>query len=58
MLIARRTYFESNLRAVDARRQLAQATAQLEGMLLSGGLGDTTDTTEEDGLRGQALSGQ
>lgn len=58
VLIARRTYFESNLKAVDARRQLAQANAQLDGLLLSGGLGDTTDTGEDDGLRGQALSGQ
>ncbi len=58
VLVARRTYFESNLRAVDARRQLAQATAQIDGLLLSGGLGDTTDTGEDDSLRGQALSGQ
>lgn len=58
VLIARRTYFESNLRAIDARRQLAQATAQIDGLLLSGGLADTTDTGEDDGLRGQALSGQ
>ena len=58
VLTARRTYFESNLRAVVARRQLAQASAMIEGQLLSGGLSETVDTTEDDGLRGQALSGQ
>jgi len=58
VLTARRTFFESNIRAVDARRQLAQANTLIDGMLLSGGLSDTVDTTEDDGLRGQALSGQ
>ena len=58
VLTARRTYFESNVRAVDARRQLAQADALIEGLLLSGGLAETVDTTEDDGLRAQALSGQ
>jgi outer membrane protein, heavy metal efflux system len=58
VLTARRTYFESNVRAVDARRQLAQANTLIEGLLLSGGLSETVDTIEDDGLRGQALSGQ
>ena len=58
VLTARRTYFESNVRAVEARRQLAQAATLIDGLLLSGGLSDTVDTAEDDGLRGQALSGQ
>lgn len=58
VLTARRIYFDSNLRAVDARRQLAQATTKIDGLLLSGGLSGTNDTSEDDGLRGQALSGQ
>lgn len=58
VLTARRIYFESNLRAVDSRRQLAQATAMIDGRLLSGGLSESVDTPEDDALRGQALSGQ
>ena len=58
VLTARRIYFESNVRAVDARRQLAQANMLIDGLLLSGGLTETVDTPEDDGLRGQALSGQ
>ena len=58
VLTARRIYFDSNLRAVDARRELAQAATKIDGLLLIGGLSDTTDTNEGDALRGQALSGQ
>ena len=58
VLTARRIYFDSNLRAVDARRQLAQAVTKIDGLLLSGGLSGTIDTSEDDSLRGQALSGQ
>ena len=58
VLVARRTYFESNLKAVDARRRLSQADAQVEGLLLTGGLTEATDLSDDDGLRGQALSGQ
>lgn len=57
---ARRTlgFFDANLQAVDARRRLAQAAAQADGKLLSGGLAETPDLTDDDGLRGQALSQQ
>jgi cobalt-zinc-cadmium efflux system outer membrane protein len=58
VLIARRTFFDANLQAVDARRRLAQAAAQTDGMLLSGGLAETPDLIDDDGLRGQALSQQ
>lgn len=55
VLIARRTFFDANLQAVDARRRLAQASALTDGMLLSGGLSETPDLADDDGLRGQAL---
>lgn len=58
VLTARRIYFDSNLRAVEARRDLAQASTKIDGLLLTGGLSDTIDTSEDDSLRGQALSGQ
>ena len=58
VLTARRIYFDSNLRAVDARRQLAQAATLIDGLLLTGGLSDAVDTGDDDSLRGQALSGQ
>jgi len=58
VLTARRTYFDSNLQAVEAKRRLAQATAHVDGLLLSGGLSETVDLIDDDGLRGQALSGQ
>ncbi len=59
MLIVRRTYFESNLQAINAIRRLAQAQVNIDGLLLTGGL-DKTDgyTAGDDGLRGQALSGE
>jgi cobalt-zinc-cadmium efflux system outer membrane protein len=58
VLTARRTYFDASLLLIDARRDLSQAAALIDGLLLSGGLNDTVDTPEDDGLRGQALSGQ
>lgn len=58
VLIARRTYFDANLQAVESRRRLAQAAAQTDGMLLSGGLSEVPDLIEDDSLRGQALDQQ
>lgn len=58
VLIARRTYFESNLQYVQALGELAQANATVEGILLTGGLDAGMDFTGGDELRGQALSGQ
>ncbi|WP_197453976.1 TolC family protein [Caulifigura coniformis] len=58
VLIARRTYFDTTLQAIDARRELAQAAATVDGLLLSGGLADVPDAGEDDSLRGQALDGQ
>ncbi len=58
ILVARKTYFESNLEFVLAQADLARAEAYLRGLALSGGLDDTPDTTMDAGLRDQALSGQ
>lgn len=58
VLVARCIDFDSNLGAVEARKQLAQVSAQVDGLLLSGGLAETVDLTDDDRLRGQALSGR
>jgi cobalt-zinc-cadmium efflux system outer membrane protein len=58
VLVARRTYFDSNLQYNTALMELAQAKWLIDGMLLEGGLNETPDTTLDDGLRGQTLSGQ
>lgn len=58
VLVARRTYFESNLEYVKAQSNLAQAETYLRGLALSGGLDDTRDTEFDAGLRDQSLSGQ
>ncbi|QDT56984.1 Cobalt-zinc-cadmium resistance protein CzcC precursor [Caulifigura coniformis] len=57
-LTARRVFFEASLELINARRDLAQSAATIDGLLLSGGLDSTVDTAEDDGLRGQALSPQ
>jgi len=58
VLIVRRTFFDSNLQFVQAQMEFAQAHSLIDGLLLSGGLIESTDTFADDGLRGQALSGQ
>jgi len=58
VLTARKVYFDASLQLIDARRDLSRAAASIDGLLLSGGLDATVDTAEDDGLRGQALSGQ
>lgn len=58
VLTSRRVYFEATLELINARRDLAQAAATIEGLLLTGGLDQTVDTPDDDSLRGQALSGQ
>jgi len=57
VLVARRTYFESNLEYVISQSNLAQAEAYLLGLALSGGLSDTRDTEFDSSLRDQSLSG-
>lgn len=58
LLIVRRTYFESNLSFVEAQARLAESQTLVDGMLLSGGLDESPDTTADSGLRDQTLSGQ
>lgn len=58
VLIVRRTYFESNLKYVDALALLAQAHARVDGLLLTGGLEAPADQSGDDGLRGQTFSQQ
>lgn len=58
VLVARRTYFDSNLEYNQALIELAEAKWLIDGLLLDGGLNDVTDTQMDDGLRGQTLSGQ
>lgn len=58
VLTARRAYFDANLRYVTAAGELAQANAQIDGLLLSGGLSQSVRYDGGDDLRGQALSGR
>ncbi|SFH59396.1 TolC family protein [Planctomicrobium piriforme] len=58
VLVARRTFFDSNLQYNTALVELAEAKSMVDGLLLDGGLNDVQDTQMDDGLRGQALSGQ
>ncbi len=58
VLVARRTFFDSNLQYNQALIDLATSKMLLDGLLLDGGLNDTPDTQQDDGLRGQTLSGQ
>ncbi len=58
VLIVRRSFYESTIRLIDARGNLAQAVAKVDGMLLSGGLDSPTDYTDGDGIREASLGGQ
>lgn len=58
VLIVQRTYFESNLRYINAVRDLAQAHAKIDGLLLTGGLDKPSEYNGDDSLRGQTFSGQ
>ncbi len=58
MLNARKTYFETNLAYVQARAELAIADAQIEGLLLSGGLNQPANYNRDDSHRQQTFSQQ
>ncbi|MGD9712794.1 MAG: TolC family protein [Thermomicrobiales bacterium] len=58
VLTFRRTYFDTNLQYVTSLTELAQARAQLDGLLLSGGLDQPAGFEWGDELRGQTFSGQ
>lgn len=57
VLTIRRTYFDAKLNYVAGQTDLGQAQALLEEMLLSGSLNNSPDSTSDDGLRDQSLSG-
>jgi len=58
VLVARRTYFDSNLQFVVAQGQLAQARALVDGFVLSGGLDPIDDQSGDDALRGLTFGQQ
>lgn len=59
VLVARRTYFDSQLMFVQAQGDLAQAQAQVDGFVLSGGLDPVNDgQIGDDSLRGLTFSQQ
>ncbi len=58
VLVARRTYFDTNLRYVSSQALLGQARAQVDGYVLTGALNPVFDGSGSASLRGQALSQQ
>lgn len=58
VLIVRRTFFEANLKYVQALADLAKAHARVDGLLLTGGLDQPADFDGDDSLRGQTFSQQ
>lgn len=58
LLDARQSYFQLNQDRIAAQGELAITVSRLQGYLLSGGLGTAVTFDRDDGLRGQALSGQ
>ena len=58
VLVARRTYFDSNLQYVQAQSQLAQASSKVDGYVLSGSLDTAIDNSGDDSLRGLTFSQQ
>lgn len=58
VLVARKTFFDSNISFLDAQSQLAQARAKFAGSALTGALDSVIDESGDDGLRDQALDQQ
>lgn len=58
VLVARRTFFDSNINSLEAKLKLAQAKASVEGFALSGALDLTFDESGDDSLRDQSLDQQ
>jgi len=58
VLVARRTYFDTNLQYITSQAQLAQAKALVDGYVLTGALDPVTDNSGDDGLRGLTFSQQ
>ncbi|WP_417750051.1 TolC family protein [Rosistilla oblonga] len=58
VLVARRSYFDTNLQYVVSQRNLAQARARIDGFVLTGALDAVVDNSGDDSLRGLTLSQQ
>ncbi len=58
VLSARRSYFEAQLRYLDALVELRKTEVALDGLLLIGGLEEPRNPAFDENLRRQALSGQ
>lgn len=58
VLVARRTYFDTNLQYIVSQQQLAQARARVDGFVLTGGLDAVVDNSGDDSLRGLTFSQQ
>lgn len=58
VLIVRRSFYESTIRLIQARGNLAQASARVDGLLLTGGLQSPTDYTDGVGIRDASFNGQ
>ena len=58
VLLIRRAYFDAKLAYVAAQTSLAQAQSLIEHLQLAGSQESSHDSSTDDGLRGQALSGQ
>jgi len=58
VLVARRTYFDTNLQNVDAQATLAQARARVDGYVLTGALDAVVDGSGDAGLRDLTFSQQ
>ena len=58
VLVARRSYFDTNLQYIVSQQQLAQARARVDGFVLTGALDAVVDNSGDDSLRGLTLSQQ
>ena len=58
VLVVRRSYYDATVRLIQAKGNLAQAVAKVDGLLLTGGLDSPVDFTNGDGIRGAAFGGQ
>ncbi len=58
VLVARRTYFDTNLQYIASRSLLAQARAKVDGYVLTGALDAVQDNSGDDSLRGLTFSQQ
>ncbi len=58
VLVARRSYFDTNLQFIESQTQLAQARAAVDGFVLTGALAAPIDNSGDDSLRGLTFSQQ